>query len=346
VSIASSDPESYRRYFEALWEEIELRASQLEDHEIVSLYFGGGTPSHVPVSLLFETVNRIARYAHFHDKFEFTVEVNPEDVTEVLVQDYLSMGVNRVSVGLQSARDEVLRAIGRPHTIKDFLSVWKTLERHFYDLNVDFIVGLPLEDGEVISENVRIIEELRPPHVSVYVLEEKEFDNDLRRRLPTEDETIKHFLRFCNALTKAGYRRYEISNWYLAKPSLHNLRYWENRDYLGLGLSAGGHIGWFRYVNVSDLALYQTRLREGKCPHEYAQTNTEEKELKETLFMCLRLMEGCDLEELKEKFSPTLIECYVERLVVDSQYFERCGNRLRLTPLGLLHSASALERLV
>jgi len=346
VSTASSDPESYRRYFEALWREIELRAFQLEGHEIVSLYFGGGTPSHVPTSLLFETVNRIARYAHFRDKLEFTVEVNPEDVTKGLAQDYLSMGVNRISVGLQSARDEVLRAIGRPHAVEDFLSAWKTLKRYFYDLNVDFIVGLPLEDEKAISENVRIVEELRPPHVSVYVLEEKEFDNDLRRLLPTDDETVEHFLRFCDALTKAGYHRYEISNWYLAKPSLHNLRYWKNRDYLGLGLSAGGHIGWFRYVNVSDLALYQTRLGEGKFPHEYAQKNTEEEELKETLFMCLRLIEGCDLDELKEKFPPTLIECYAGRLVVDSQYFERCGNRLRLTPLGLLHSASALERLV
>ncbi|MDK2864163.1 MAG: oxygen-independent coproporphyrinogen oxidase [Thermotogota bacterium] len=346
TSIASSDPELYLRYFKLLWREIELRSFQLEGKDMVSLYFGGGTPSHVPAKLLSKTLEVILKYVKVPDEFEFTVEVNPEDINEEIAGDYSVLGVNRISIGLQAAQDDILRLIGRPHTFEDFIKAWKILERRFNDINIDFIVGLPMESRETIAEDVKLVSWLRPSHVSVYMLEEEKLDAEKKALLPDEEEVVEHFLIFCNTLSDEGYRRYEISNWYLTKPSFHNLSYWKNQDYIGVGLSAGGHVSRFRYVNTGNLRVYSEKILEGKLPYEYAHNNSEEEELRETLFMCLRLIEGCDLADLEKRFSGQLLGRYLKKLLTNPHYFERQNKKLRLTSLGILHSASAMEMLV
>lgn len=280
-------------YFKALWREIELWASLLPEVRVGSIYFGGGSPSDVPFELLEKTVNLITKCFRLKSDIEFTIEINPN--CGFPVEKLKLLGVNRVSVGLQAADDSVLQRVGRRHTVNDFFRAFEAA-KSFAKVNVDFIVGLPGENDRTIEEDVCVVGKLKPDHVSIYLLETHE--SDLNQ--PLYEEVEVRYERFVESVQSIGYLRYEISNFALnGNFCKHNLKYWRNEDYIGLGIAAGGHLGRIRYVNTSRMVEYVSRIWKEEFAFEYFSENDELQELKENLFMGLRLREGISVERLR-----------------------------------------------
>lgn len=288
---------NYEEYTEYILKEIDMYKEHLS-RGVSTLYIGGGTPSIFPVEFLWKIVNKLSEFGTFD---EFSIEVNPDSFNENLASEYKALGVNRLSMGLQSTDDVVLKKSGRLYEYESFLKKYSIARRYFDNVNVDFIVGLPGESWKTIQENVRFVSDFAPDHVSVYLLEVHEENGNSFLKKP-DDHTFQRYEEFLNALKSYGYERYEISNFALnGKYCIHNLKYWFNLDYVGLGVAAGGHIGFLRYNNKESLNDYFIALSDGKLPRNYEVFNTPEREALETLFMALRTKWGIDSESIKEK---------------------------------------------
>ncbi len=290
---------SYDEYTEYLLKEVEMYKEYLSEG-VTTLYIGGGTPSIFPLQNLARMVKSISIYAK-NSFQEFTIEVNPDSFDLNLAVEYKALGVNRLSMGLQSTDDNVLKRSGRLYDFETFLRKYDIARRYFDNVNVDFIVGLPGETWKTIQENVRFVSDFVPDHVSVYMLEIHS-ENGAGVLKKPDEQTFQRYDEFLNALRALGYERYEISNFTInGKYCLHNLKYWFNTDYIGLGVAAGGHIGFLRYNNFEKLSDYFLAISEGRLPRSYEVFNTPEREALETLFMSLRTKWGSDLEYVKRK---------------------------------------------
>lgn len=298
--------EKFDEYFSHLLREIDLYEEVLSESEIKTVYFGGGTPSVVPPSFLKMVLEKLERVSRGFTPDEITIEVNPESVETEKLKIYKQIGINRISLGVQACDDTVLKNAGRLYHEETLKKKAKIVLEQFENVNFDFILGLPGETDITLKKDFRFLEEFPPQHVSLYLLEVDERTRlfDLIQKglveLPKEDDVERRHDLFVEFLKERGFLRYEISNF--AKPgkkSLHNLFYWRNENYLGLGVSAGGHIGRFRYVNASDLKEYEEKITKGELPYEYVHENTEEEEALETVFMGLRIKEGVELNRVK-----------------------------------------------
>ncbi|KAF2958170.1 hypothetical protein AS159_00145 [Thermotoga sp. Ku-13t] len=325
-------------YFKALWREIELWTSLLPEVRVGSIYFGGGSPSDIPFELLEKTVDLIAKRFRLKSDIEFTVEVNPN--CGFPVEKLKLLGVNRVSVGLQAADDSVLQRVRRRHTVSDFFKVFESA-KSFAKVNVDFIVGLPGESDRTIDEDVCVVERLKPDHVSIYLLEIHE--PDLNQ--PPCEEVEARYERFVESVQSIGYLRYEISNFALnGNLCRHNLKYWRNEDYIGLGIAAGGHLGRIRYVNTSKMVEYVSQIWKKEFAFEYFSENDELQELKESLFMGLRLREGISVERLRSLCPAFDLEVLFSDLLGELLQLE--DGFLRLTEKGFDLSARVLADVI
>lgn len=288
---------NYEEYTEYLLKEIDMYSEYLSAG-VSTIYIGGGTPSIFPLDGVGRILERLSKYANLD---EATIEVNPDSLSEELAKGYKDLGINRLSMGLQSADDIVLKKSGRLYDFETFLRKFDLARRYFDNINVDFIVGLPGESWKSIQENVRFINDFQPDHISIYMLEvHGENGNQILKR--PDEQTFQRYEMFLDAVKNLGYERYEISNFAMnGKYCLHNLKYWFNTDYIGLGIAAGGHIGFIRYNNYESLNDYFIAISEGKLPRVYEVVNTPEREALETLFMSLRTKWGVNIEYLKEK---------------------------------------------
>ncbi|WP_461768228.1 radical SAM family heme chaperone HemW [Pseudothermotoga sp.] len=326
--VSYTDFSKVEEYFEALWKELKLWSEHFSSLSIDTIYIGGGSPSDVPFNFLERTLSHVQNFFSLKNDPEVTVEINPNCE---FVEKLKLLGVNRVSIGLQAADETVLRRAGRRHSLGDFFKAFERA-RNFAKMNVDFIVGLPGESEETINNDIRTIEELKPDHVSIYLLEVHE----KRLETPSRDVMMERYERFVEATQSMGYFRYEISNFALNdKFCRHNLKYWRNENYLGVGVSAGGHLGNIRYVNTPDLHDYVLRISRGELAFEYFSRNDTVQELKETIFMGLRLSEGVSVRRLKKIcpwFDPNalfsdlfgeLLELHDDRLRLTKEGFDR-----------------------
>ncbi|PLV59889.1 radical SAM family heme chaperone HemW [Thermotoga sp. KOL6] len=314
----------FEDYLFALLKEVELYKKVLEESEVETVYFGGGTPSVVPPSFLLKVLESLARFSKRFAPSEVTVEVNPESIDQKKLKTYKKIGINRISLGVQSCDDDVLKKIGRLYNEKTLRKKADIVLSSFENVNFDFILGLPGETDRTLDKNLKFLEKFTPQHTSLYFLEIDEgtrLFNLLKKKivvLPDEEEVEKRHDIFVEFLKRKEFKRYEISNF--SKPGMesqHNLFYWRNWNYLGLGASAGGHIGKERYTNVSDIKKYAEMVNRKIFPREYYHVNSEKEEALETIFMGLRTIEGVDLkrvkillpliERLQEKYT-----CYVK----------------------------------
>ena len=340
--------EDFEEYFSCLFKEIELYERVLQESEIETVYFGGGTPSVVSPFFPEKVIDFLEKKSHRFSPSEITVEVNPESIDREKLRSYKAMGVNRISLGIQACDDVVLKKIGRLYNEKTLREKARLILKEFENVNFDFILGLPCETNETLKKNLRFIEEFTPQHVSLYFLEVDEntlLHNLLKKglvTLPEAEEVERRHDMFVEFLKFKSFVRYEISNF--AKPgkeSKHNLFYWRNRDYLGLGPSAGGHLGRFRYTNVSDLFAYTRMVKEGTFPYDYKHENTEKEETLETLFMGLRLKEGVELRRVEKLMS--LVKKLRKRY---SCYVKVKDGRIFLSEAGMDLSKKIFEDLI
>ncbi len=306
----------FDEYFKYLFKEIELFSEKLTFYELDSIYLGGGTPNYVPSKKIIELDGIIKSKFNISQDLEYTIEGNPDFINGQNSSDYLSCGINRISIGVQTFEDSLLSKIGRTHKGEDaFQNILLLKEHGFSNINLDFIVGLPNQSYSDILNDLKLIEKLDVPHISYYdlIIEENTrfhyeyIKNNLT--LPTEEENRAIYHNIIDELKKFGLSQYEISNFSKKGfQSRHNLKYWENKEYLAFGLGAAGYLNNIRYKNTSDYKKYITTVKDGNLPRVSIERLTLEDKIFEKIIMNMRLVEGVSRKELLEEFNYDIFE--------------------------------------
>lgn len=329
-------------YVENLLKEFDLYKGKFDDIE--TIFIGGGTPSVLDVNLLRMILDKIKLVVDMDNVLEYTVECNPGTITEELADLFVKSGVNRVSLGLQSTNDNLLKVIGRIHSYDDFKESYYLLRgKGINNINIDFIYGLPGQTVEDIEADIREIAKLDPEHISYYSLKIEEGTRFYQMYEAGEideiDEEIDRAMyhKTIEMLRSLGYGHYEISNF--SKPnceSLHNLKYWRCHEYIGLGLSAHGYLDGCRYSNQNDFESYYELLSLGERPIYDSNDISKEDLLIERIMLGLRLREGISLSQINNEFQIDFLNEHGEeiRKHEDMGYMILKGDRLFLTDAG------------
>jgi oxygen-independent coproporphyrinogen III oxidase len=356
--------EKYKPYAAAVCREIATSASppdvaQLRNATVDSVYFGGGTPSLLKPSLLTEILDSLRSKFVLASSValppmsvaderpatpaEITLEADPETVTAEKASAWRLVGFNRISLGVQSFDDGELQAAGRMHRRAHIFAANEILRRAgFANISMDLIAGLAHQTRESWSESVAKALDLRPEHISIYMLE---IDDGSRlgkeslaggnrysaAAIPSDDAMAEYYEYACAQLAAAGYEHYEISNWGLPwYRSHHNLKYWQRDPYIGFGAGAHSFDGAKRWCNVHDPARYVSCMEQGVSPRDQIDAVTPQEALEEELFLGLRQLEGIDLAQVERRYSVNLHERIVP--LRQQGLIELRGTRLRLAP--------------
>ena len=346
---APAGEETRAAYVDALLEEIR-GFDEPEDYEVVTVFFGGGTPSILPGQAIFRIIEALREKFSFRKGAEITLEANPGTVDKEKLSFYKKAGINRLSFGLQSADAEELKKLGRIHTWEKFLESFQLArEAGFSNINVDLMSALPGQTKESWEKTLRQVLVLQPEHISAYSLIIEEgtpfyqlYEKDVERRdageepelIPSEEEERAMYEATGRILKEQGYLHYEISNY--AKPGrecCHNLGYWQRRDYLGFGLGASTLLNPVRYKNTEDLEAYLG----GDFSKKEFFVLTKDNQIEETMFLGLRVLEGVSKEQFREHFSCELNVVYRKELEKLEQegLLEEEGDFVRLTSRGI-----------
>ena len=353
----------WEKFVAALENEIGLRKSEI-DFRPSTLYLGGGTPSLIPVQNFSNLISIIEKETGVGHWKEFSLEVNPEDVTEEKIEVWKEAGVNRISMGVQSFNDRELALIGRQHDARKAETAFKLLKSCFSNVSVDIMFGIPGQTVESYRNSLEKVLELGPSHISSYSLMLEEgtamthLVNKNKIPLPLEYDWLQMFELTTTFLPESGYERYEISNYSLpGKESRHNLSYWEGKPYLGLGPGAHSYDGRnTRRANKNDIKGYLKHFSSlpnhpdpDRRPHFYEEEKLSEIELREEMIMTrLRNVKGLDLREFESQFG----KHQTERLMHSVQKFIKTGemkatpSHVSFTSKGFLLSDSILSYLI
>ena len=341
-------------YVEALISEMQSYLPQRR--HLSSVYFGGGTPSYLPVEELVKVMNYIKAHFLISTQTEITLELNPGTIG---VEDLIFLkeaGFNRLSIGLQAAQDRLLESIGRIHTWSEFNDVFELArEIGFTNLGVDLIFGLPDQSLADWEETLRKVVALNPEHISAYGLQLEsgtklaELVSDGILKLPTEDEVVAMMRLAMSYLPSQGYEQYEISNYARSGfSSVHNLGYWCGRDYLGFGSGAHSTIYGERRANLKDAQEYISLLKGNNSVVATRENIGPDIAVVENVMLGLRLRSGINLEKLKTKYGVdllTLAADEVRRFEADGLLRVRDG-RMILTDDGILLSNRVIGDLI
>ena len=295
-------------YLDALFDEAEQYRRE-EPIAVDTLYFGGGTPSLLSVEKLGKILERIRSVFDLSPLREFTLEANPGTLTKEKADGFIALGVNRISLGMQTIHSIELEKLGRIHTFEDFLRSYNMLrDAGFDNIGIDLMYGIPEQTVSSFRETLSRVIELRPEHISAYglIIEEGTPFFEMRDTLalPDEDTECNMYLTACNMLREAGYEHYEISNYSLkGRPSLHNLKYWETSPYIGLGAAAYSYFDGVRYGNPKSVSRYIGGER--RTDVDPVDRKGEENEY---IMMRLRLSDGIVLSEYSSEFGKSFTE--------------------------------------
>jgi oxygen-independent coproporphyrinogen-3 oxidase len=321
-----------------------------------TIFFGGGTPSRMRPESVARLLAAIRGRFDVPDDAEITLEGNPESLTAVALSGFRSAGITRISVGVQSFDDAVLKRVGRAHDARTAeRAVALAREAGFNEVSLDLIAGLPGENLDSWPDTVRAAAELRPDHVSVYLLESDK-DTPLgrsirggRTRVAGDDAMADIYEQTVTALDEAGFPLYEISNFARAAcRSRHNLKYWTDAPYVGFGLGAHGYVLGERRSNRRDLDGYLADVEEDVSPVDWREPYDWDRRLEEALFLGLRVVEGVDLEALGVRYGVDLVarhEVAWERAAAAGLIVWR-DSRVRLTPGGRVRSNELFAELI
>jgi len=333
----------FEEYIEAVIKEINY--TDLSKYYIRTVYIGGGTPSILDSRYIVKVLSEIK--LHVDNDAEITIEVNPGTVNKEKLKDYKEAGVNRLSIGLQSTNDNLLKEIGRIHKYEDFLKVYEEArEIGFKNINVDLIFGLPNQSIEMLEESVKKVIELKPEHISVYslILEEGTKIYNMvaegKIELPSEELERRMYWTVKEMLEEAGYIHYEISNF--AKPgyeSRHNSDCWEQKEYIGIGTAAHSYLNDTRYSNTENLEEYIENIKNNEFDKNVTihESQSKESKQKEYMLLGLRKLEGVSIKKFKNIFGQNPIYLYHKELdkLVKEELLEIDGDYIKLTNKGL-----------
>lgn len=338
--------DSYKKeLFKALFLEIDLLSSQLAGKRILSLYFGGGTPSLVGPAYIESVIQAFSKYVSL-DQAEITLELNPENHDLATLKNFRQVGVNRLSIGVQSFNNELLKKLGREHSSQDAICALENAQKaHFENLSIDLMYELPLQTLPLWQATLQQANAMPINHISLYNLTLEphtvfyKHRQKIQKQRPSQETALKMYLEAEAYLKKHHWQPYEISA--LSKHgaySRHNVGYWLQRDHLGFGPSAFSLIGTVRCQNVKNLKKYAEHLEKGSKPIDFSEQLSQSAFLRESLCLNLRLHQGVDLLSFEKRFGPlpedlkkTLLQLERQKLIIYQ------APHLRLSDYGRLH---------
>lgn len=366
---APADDGIKERYVDALCHEIAMAGAEYENDsdmiqcdgkiEISTIFFGGGTPSILPSQLFVKIMSAVREAFNVSEYAEITVECNPGTLTNEKLITYRNMGVNRLSIGLQSPDNDELRVLGRIHTYEQFEESYFAARRAGFDnINIDIMSAIPYQTISGYEDNLRKIIKLNPEHISAYslIVEERTPLYDMvectdGKILPSEDEDRQMYVLTKKLLADAGYSRYEISNY--AKPGYecrHNISYWRRADYLGFGVAAASlvtsrensdagdrntsPVSQRRFTNTFDVSDYIQNPVKNRSEEQLLTVNDQ---MEEFMFLGLRMMDGISIAEFEAEFGINFEKVYgdIAKRQIEQGLIKCEAGRIRLTDIGI-----------
>ena len=309
--------EMQEKYVETVINEIK-NITHKEKYTVTTIYLGGGTPSILNPEYIKNILQEIKSSFKILDDAEITIEINPGTVNEEKLKRYKEYGINRLSIGLQSANDKILKNIGRIHDYKQFEETFFFARKcGFKNINVDLMIGLPTQAIEDVKQTLEKIIQKNPEHISVYslIIEEgttiEKLINENKLQLPDEETERIMYWTVVNELKENGYNQYEISNFSKKTyESKHNTNCWKHKQYIGLGTSAHSYLNKKRYSNTNNIEEYIKNIQESNISKNITihEEQTEESTMNEYMLLGLRMIQGININEFKQKFKtdPTI----------------------------------------
>ncbi len=341
-------------YVKACEKEMKEAVSQFPYDHIETVYIGGGTPSSLSSQQLEPLLESINQVFLLQKPREYTFEINPGNISDEKLSLLKSAGVNRLSIGVQAFQEDLLKKIGRTHNEKDIYRTIESARRmDFENISIDLMFGLPGQSVANFIESIEKSVELEIPHFSAYSLkvEEKTVFHQLQRKgklpLPPEDDEVAMYDVLINMLTEQNYHHYEISNFSKnGYESLHNLTYWNNEEYYGIGAGAHGYVSGQRYANVGPIKKYINNVHsQGRPLLESHVVSTAEK-MEEEMFLGLRKLEGVSISQFQSRFNKDPFEIFgnnIERLKSEG-LLKVEDDRISLTKNGLFVANEVFEK--
>lgn len=332
-------------YVEAVLEEI--KKTYIQDSIIKTIYIGGGTPSIIDSKYIVKIISKIKEIYKLDKNTEITIEVNPGTVNETKLSDYFKVGINRLSIGLQTTDNSLLKTIGRIHTYEQYLQTLNIAKNvGFTNINSDLIIGIPGQTIKTIEDTIKKLLKLNLTHISVYSLiveENTKLEQMLKNKeitLPEETEERKMYWYVKNKLQQEKYVHYEISNFaQKGYESKHNLDCWSQKEYIGIGVAAHSYINNIRYSNTENVEQYienitNNKLKDNIIIHE---KQNEKDKMNEYILIGLRKIEGISINEFEIKFKKNILNIYSKQLNKLEKQNLICieNDRIRLSNKGL-----------
>ncbi|MFN8673254.1 MAG: radical SAM family heme chaperone HemW [Candidatus Sericytochromatia bacterium] len=319
ITHTDNSNELIEKYVDKICKEIEYYKNY--NLNIKTIFIGGGTPSVLKIDLLEKIFQSIHKNFKLSEVSEITIEINPINLNRSNFKKYLNLGINRLSMGVQTFNDKVLKELNRNHSVKDIYDTYYfAKESGFNNFNLDLMFGLPNQTLDLWIDTLEKALELNSEHISLYCLDLHEdtplfeYINQGIYSLPAEILTTKMFDYAKSYLKSKNYIHYEISNWskenYQAK---HNIVYWKNLNYIGIGVSAASFFNEKRYTNTKN--LYEYINQEKFNLFEKTKKQSIQEQIEETIFMNLRLLnEGLDIDLLNQRFNINFLDYYKEEI--------------------------------
>ena len=309
-------------YIEALGKEMELWSDQLNNATIETIFLGGGTPTSLSPEQLERLFTLIHQYIPMEHVVEFSSEANPDELTLEKMLVMRKFGVNRLSMGVQTFNQDLLKVLGRTHANEHVYQVVEHAKKiDFPSISIDLMYGLPNQTMAQWKDSLKEAFSLGIPHISAYSLlvEPKTIFYNLfskgKLSLPGEDLEAEMYGFLLDEMERNGYNQYEISNFSKdGKVSKHNLLYWDNKEYLGLGAGAHGYVNGIRYSNHGPLKKYMQLIEGGAKPILDQKEVTTQEKMEEEMFLGLRKNEGVSISKFQHKYQVSLEEMYGEEL--------------------------------
>ena len=338
--------EDYVRFVDAMLLQMEDYAAQTKDYIVDTIFIGGGTPTVLPVKRMLEIIDGIYRNFNVSPNVEFSMEANPATVNLKMLKKYRKAGVNRLSFGLQSALDSELESLSRIHTFDEFVDSYEMAKTAgFENINVDIMYGIPGQTRHSLGYTLEQVCDLEPKHISLYGLKIEEGTPFYNRRkkleLPDEDAEFEMYKYAIDYLSFRGYWQYEISNFSTdGYKCRHNLKYWDCQEYIGIGPAAHSYFKDRRYSYKRSVDMFMDALEyvdAGIDIIEEDYTISAEERVDEYIMLRLRLAEGINVNEFKEKFDKDFGAMFEKelKLYISNGFMEFKNGHYFFTPKGM-----------